>query len=60
MQKITEKTKNLERRQGIAVSRASNKRHRVSTSSYAWSIQASFYGFGMGRMLNVLLTEFLF
>ena len=55
----TEKTKNVEYRQGIAVSWVSNASHRASTSSYAVEIQALFYGLGMARMLKGLLAELM-
>ena len=53
----TEKTKNVEYRQGIAVYRARDKNPRVSTSSYAGEIQALFYGPDMAGMSKVLLAE---
>ena len=57
---IEEKTKNVEYRQGIAVSCDSNRGPRAPTSSYAGEIQASFYGFDMDRMLKCLLAELMF
>ena len=45
---------------GIAISWASNKSHRVATSSFAGEIQAVFYGFDMARTLQGLLAELLF
>ena len=57
---ITEKTKNVEYRQGIAVSLVGNKSPRASASSYAWEIQASFYGRDMARMLEGLSEELMF
>ena len=53
-------TKNVEFPQGIAVSWVSNKCPRFSTASYAWVIQALFYGFDMARMLIGLLSELMF
>ena len=50
---------NVEFRQGIDVSRGSNKRHRVETASFAGEIQAVFYGPDMARMLKALLSELL-
>ena len=38
----------------------SSKSHRASTSSFAGSIQALFYGFDMDRMLKGLLAELLY
>ena len=52
----TGETKNVEYRQGIAVSRVSDKSPIVSTSSHS-GIQALFYGFDMDRMLKGLLSE---
>ena len=52
MDRITGGTKNLEYRHGIAASCVGSESPRASTSSYEWEIQASFYGFGMARMLN--------
>ena len=57
---ITDRAGNVEFRQGIAVSRVSNKSPRVATSSFAGEIQAVFYGFDMARMLKGLLAELLF
>ena len=57
---ITDGTKNLEYRQGVAVSRVSNKIPRVPTSSYAGEIPSLFYGFGMEGMLKGILSDFLF
>ena len=42
---------------GITVSRVSNKIPTVSTSSYAWRIQALFYVFYTAWMLKGLLAE---
>ena len=44
----------------MAVSRASNKSPRATTSKESGVIQAVFYGFDMARMLKGLLGELLF
>ena len=57
---ITDQSRNVEFRQGIAVSWVSNQSPRVSTSSFAGEIQEAFYGIDVGRMLRGLLAELLF
>ena len=57
---MADRTKDLERRRGSAVSRTSKKSHRVPTSSYAGEIKALSYAFDVTRMLNGILEELLY
>ena len=58
--KITDGAENVEYRQGIAVSWVGNGSPRVSTSSYAGEIQASYYRFDMARMSEGMLEDLMF
>ena len=57
---ITAKNKNGEYQQGIAVSFVCSESPRLPTSSFAWELQAMFYGFDMARMLTGILGELSF
>ena len=60
MAQITEKSKNVEYRQGIAVSWVGNKRPMFPTSGYAGEIQALFYGRDVARASECHVAEFIF
>ena len=60
MQQITEKSKKVEYRQGVAVSWVGNKCSRGPTSSYACGGACAILRFRHGRDVDRLLAELVF